>query len=104
MAVTNTKNLGPGTTNPSNDVEGWTQLFSADADTGTGAVSHNMGLTQLPKFLVTWLLGSAAITAAQLSLPWFATRSTTQWALSKATTAGSGNAAVQTQVYIERIR
>ena len=104
-AVTVTRITGPGVSaNPNNQREEWTVAMTADGDTGTGAVSHNMGTNgMLPSFKYTPMQGTAAGNSGwPVALPWFATASRTQWALNKTTNAGSGVAGTMVNVIIDR--
>lgn len=75
-------------------------IASADADT-TAAINH--GFPEAPIFVtLVPILGAAAPTAAQLSLWWVSSITATQININKATTAGSGNAAVQIRVLASR--
>lgn len=72
-------------------------IATADADT-TATIAH--GFQSTPEYaILTWLTPAAA--SARLSL-WTAALDATNVVLTKATTAGSGNAAAQVRVVVKR--
>lgn len=92
MAVTVTQ------TNISNDEQVWTITATADADVTTGAIAHDMGANA---FFMPFANLSQALTA--LSGWTFAVTQTT-WTGTKLPSTGSGNAAVQETVQMQRVR
>lgn len=98
VSVTLAAGLGSATA-PSQDSQSWTVIATADGDTVTATTSHAVGANGVPEPSVTGL-----ITAAQISLWVVTTLSTTQWAMTKATTATSGNASPQVRLRLQRPR
>jgi hypothetical protein len=105
MAVTNTYLNGPGSTGfISQDYQEWSTICTADADTGTGSISHVMGA--YAKGILNWIVGAASATASQLALWCWNTGypSATAFSALKSTQTGSGNAGVSLRSRIERAR
>ena len=89
--------MGTGAS-PSNDFEEWTVIASADGDTVTATIPHNMGANAQPT-ICNILQASAG-----LSLWAITTLSATGWIATKSTATGSGNASAQIRVRIARLR
>lgn len=98
-AVSVTAISGPSTgAAPSNDVQEWTVIATADSDTVTATIPHVMGANAQPT--ITNILQAPA----GLSLWAITTLSATGFILTKSTATGSGNAAAQIRIRIARLR